>query len=368
MKILLFSDLHLDAAFVWAGAEAARNRRRELQTVLDRIVDLAHESGVDAVLCGGDLYEHERFTPDTVEYVRSRFEKLQPIPVYIAPGNHDWMGPGSLYAQAAFSNNVHVFESDRLSAERLADGVTLWGAAHCAPANTDDFLTDFHTGRSGVNLALFHGSESALLHLQGSGKAAHAPFRADEIERAGIDHAFLGHYHSPRDDEGLTYPGNPDPLSFGEDGERGVVLAEVLPSGEVRRERRDVSVGRLHDVEVDVSGCSSAHDVIACVEGRLRGREGLARVTLSGTLERSVDLREDDIRTTGSFGSLRAVAVRFSPQLRIAYDYDALAAEPTVRGQFVRDVREAGLDPEEERAVLVTGLRALDGRDDLEAL
>ncbi len=49
--------------------------------------------------------------------------------------------------------------------------------------------------------------------------------------------------------------------------------------------------------------------------------------------------------------------------LSVAYDFDQLETEPTVRGQFVRDVRQAEeLDDETKRRVLVTGLRALDGR------
>ena len=50
-----------------------------------------------------------------------------------------------------------------------------------------------------------------------------------------------------------------------------------------------------------------------------------------------------------------------------AYDIEALRRERTVRGQFVRDVLAAAdLDDEQRRRVLVTGLRALDGRDDLD--
>jgi hypothetical protein len=45
-----------------------------------------------------------------------------------------------------------------------------------------------------------------------------------------------------------------------------------------------------------------------------------------------------------------------------------VAREPTVRGQFVRDVLAAGLPSDEQRRVVITGLRALDGRADLEVL
>jgi hypothetical protein len=50
----------------------------------------------------------------------------------------------------------------------------------------------------------------------------------------------------------------------------------------------------------------------------------------------------------------------------IAYDLARIEQELTVRGQFVRDVQASQLPPQERQRVIVTGLRALDGRADLE--
>jgi hypothetical protein len=92
---------------------------------------------------------------------------------------------------------------------------------------------------------------------------------------------------------------------------------------------------------------------------------GSARVTLIGDLDPNVELSLRELESER--GTLDALVVR-SDDVRIAYDFDRLGLEQTVLGQFVRDVREAGLDPETSRRVLVTGLRALHGRKDLEVL
>ena len=199
MRLLHFADLHLDTPFRWAPLEVARARRQGLRTTLTRICNLAIELRVDALCCGGDLFEQERFTPDTAEFLRSSFGQLSPLPVFLAPGNHDWFGPVSLYQQVGWPANVHVFTEDRLTPFEMADGLTIWGAAHRAPANTRGFLEGFRVDRSGVNLALFHGSERGELAFQGEGKVPHAPFRAEQIPLAGLDHALLGHFHVPRD-------------------------------------------------------------------------------------------------------------------------------------------------------------------------
>jgi DNA repair exonuclease SbcCD nuclease subunit len=244
MKVVHFADLHLEAAFAWMGTrdvESPRRRRHGLRQTLKRIVQLTVEEHADALLCGGDLYEHERFTPDTVEFVRSVFGELHPIRVYVAPGNHDWLGPESLYRQATWTPNVHVFSNDRLEPITLSDGLTLWGGAHVVPANSDNFLDRFTVNRGGVHIALFHGTDQSAFYQQGSGKVPHAPFRPEQITDSGLHHAFLGHFHRPMDRPTYTYPGNPDPLSFGEDGNRGAVVATIHADGRVDRVRHRVA-------------------------------------------------------------------------------------------------------------------------------
>ncbi len=368
MRLLLFADLHLDTPFTWAGRDVANARRRALHETLRRLCTLAEQQEVDAVLCAGDLYEHERFTPDTRRFVRDMFARLHPLPVLLAPGNHDWYGEESLYRQADWTDNVHIFTDAHLTPVELAPGCTLWGAAHRAPANTDGFLDGgFHVDRGGVNLALFHGSEISELSWQEDGKTPHAPFRANQIPVAGLDHAFCGHFHTPKDAPWHTYPGNPDPLAFGETGDRGAVVAEVAGDGGVSRTRHDVGVSEVHDCMVDLTGVTHSGGVRERVAAELKGLEGVVRLTLAGEIEPDVDVRVSDLDS--GWDTVQGVVVRLG-DLRVAHDLDALRAEKSVRGEFVRRVQDdPSLDDEIRWRVLHTGLRALTGRcDDLEAV
>jgi DNA repair exonuclease SbcCD nuclease subunit len=362
MRFLHFADLHLDAPFAWARPETARLRRRNRRETLTRILALADEEGVDAVLCAGDLFEHERFTPDTVAFLRETFARTD-RPIYLAPGNHDWYSARSPYALVEWSPNVHIFTEASLSPVPLADGLTLWGAAHRAPANTDPFFAGFVPDRGGIHLALAHASERGLLGWQEEGKQPHAPFDAAELETAGISHAFLGHYHVPRDEERYTYPGNPDPLEFGERGERGVVLATVAADGGIQRERRSVAVSEVHDIEVAVEGAAHSDDLAIALSTAIGQLHGCVRATLSGEVAPAVqvDLRE----LSGLGGHLDGLALRVG-RLSVGYNLEEIAAEATIRGQFARDAAAEIPDPELRRRVVLSGLRALEGRDDLE--
>ena len=362
MKLLHFADLHLDAPFAWARPETARLRRATRRETLRRIVALAEEERVDAILCAGDLFEHDRVTPDTVAFLQSTFARTDRR-VILAPGNHDWLSAQSPYALVDWSPNVAVFRQARLTSLELADGLTLWGAAHRAPANTDGFFAGFRPDRGGIHLALAHASERSLLGWQEPGKQPHAPFDAGEIAAANISHAFLGHYHLPRDAERHTYPGNPDPLEFGEEGERGAVIATVQPDGSVTRDRRSVAVSQVHDVTVTIDGAQHATDVAGAVGAAISALAGCVRVTLEGELAPGASLDVSELQRLGEH--LDGLVIR-AGNVSVGHDVEAIAAESTVRGQFVRDAMAGVEDPEERRRVVLTGLRALEGRSDLE--
>ncbi|MGE3268383.1 MAG: exonuclease SbcCD subunit D [Chloroflexota bacterium] len=367
VKLVFFADLHLDAPFAWLGESqlASRRRRQALRDTLRNITRLTQVIHADALLCGGDLFEQARFTPDTVGFLVRTFEEIEPIQVFLAPGNHDWYGPESPYRQAQWSANVHVFTEDHLSPVPLKGGVTLWGAAHRAPARTPGFLDEFRVDRPGVHLALFHGSERGSFPQDEANHELHAPFIAAQIEAAGLHHALVGHYHRPRDAERYTYPGNPDFLTFGEDGERGAVVLNVESDGHIERNRHRIGVTEAHDLRLSVSGCTSQQEVRDRLTALLDNLTGVARVTVEGELDPRVDLHVNDLLEVSHW--LEGLQVRLGT-LHPAYDLESIVDEPTVRGQFVRDVQDAELDEDDRRRVLLVGLRALEGRGDLEPL
>ena len=362
MKFVLFSDLHLDSPFQWVPPAIGRKLRSGLRTTLERIVDLARQRRADAILCAGDLYEQQSFTPDTAEFLRAIFSAAEPIRVFIAPGNHDWYGPEALYSKVSWSENVHLFTESHLVPIQLSEDLMLWGAAHRAPANTSDFLAGTYVDGLSTNIALFHGSESSFLTAQGEGKAPHAPFYESEIERSGFRHAFVGHYHHPRDTAWLTYAGSPQPLAFGEGAGRAVLIE--VDGNEIYRERIDVASIAFHDLTVNVSGAVSMTEILQRTHSAVAGLHGVARLTLTGSLGTSVDLVVDDIK--GIVCELDAPPVVRVWDLQADYDFGTIAQEQTVRGQFVRDVQASELPTHEKQRVLQVGLRALDGRGDLE--
>lgn len=368
MKLLVFADLHLDTTFRWLKnkPEIARELRNRLRRTLTDIIKLAQEKQVDAVLCAGDLYEQEHFTPDTARFVSSTLNEAGPIRIYLAPGNHDWLAPDSIYQTTSWGSYVHLFTENRFCPVELETGLLLWGYAHTRPTQTVNPLEGFRVKGEGTHIGLFHGSENRLSTRLMYESNSYAPFDSEDINRAGLAHAFVGHYHNPIDETLFTYPGNPHPLNFGEgqSSQRGPILVEIDSKGIISRERIDVASTIFRDVSIDVTGAESSQDVRDIVSHELhRLKNGIVRVFLTGDISPEIDLHITDLNGVG--GHLDVCTFRLD-RLRVAYDIEKIKQESTVRGTFCQQVLSSDLEEEEKHRILVTGLRALEGRTDLD--
>lgn len=369
MKLLAFSDVHLDSKFGWANRHVARRQRQRLREGVTWAFEQAQAEGAAAVLIGGDLFEHDLVSPDTVAFLRRTFGRAG-LQVFAAPGNHDPASKESPYRRVDWPDNVHVFRETRFTSRRLDDGVTLWGAAHRKPVDTPGFFDDgFRVegssehgstdgGSEGVHIAVFHGEERNAAF---QGRHRHAPFDSDQIAAAGFDHAVVGHSHNRADRPTWTRLGALEQLAFNS-AYGGPVLLEV-ENGEVTRRRLDPRPPSLHSLSVDLTEAETADEARERVARALADLAGAARVRLTGEPE-NLHLHTDDF-AGGTFDrpdDIDQVLVDTSG-LTPPYDLEQIEKEPTVRGMFVQRVRRAELDEETERLVLLAGLRALDDRD-----
>ena len=115
LKILHAADFHLDSPFSGLTADQAAQRRRELRQLPARLARLVREEGADLVLLPGDLFDGERVYPETVDALARALGDMA-VPVFIAPGNHDYLSPQSPYARDIWPGNVHIFTAPALEA------------------------------------------------------------------------------------------------------------------------------------------------------------------------------------------------------------------------------------------------------------
>lgn len=342
----------------------ASSRRQELRAALRRILDLAVEHTVDVVTIAGDLYEQDRCTMDTANFLRGQFERIAPIPVLIAPGNHDPWVPYALYRQVNWPPNVVIFKESALFPYPVG-GVTIWGAAHYSPSCRENLISGTKVPSQGTHLLLLHASDTTGIP---SAKAAYCPISPNDVVDCGFTLALLGHYHgarlSPTESPLMCYPGSPEPLGFDEAGQHYVLLVEV--EGE---DVKPTLLGIDHRVyqilSVDVSSAVTREDVRDTVR-RLSQEQGLeqafVRLRLTGMLHPEVEIDSEILLPELSeFFAFLDVRNETYP----AYDLEALKEDLTVKGAFVRKM-VAFLDQgdasqkETAREALYLALQALD--------
>ncbi len=356
------ADFHLDSAFGALTARQAAARRRESRETAFRLANYVNGHGIGLVLLAGDLFDSGSAFRETGEQLAQALGQMQ-AKVFIAPGNHDWIGPGSPWLTVNWPENVHIFRENAMTAVDLPEwNLTVHGAAFTGPEQAAGLLTGFAAPEDGrVHIGLLHGEIDPA-------EARYDPIRREEIAASGLHYLALGHIHKRAEPVTLgktlcAWPGCPEGRGFDELGEKGFYQGTVEDSGRVSLSFVPFARRRYEILEVDVTG----RDPRAAVEAALPAdtAQHLYRIVLTGeTGEGGLD--------TGALETAladRFYALELRDRTRMAEDIWARAEEDSLRGLFLRELRAkwnaARTEAERETVTRAArfGLAALDHRD-----
>ena len=357
--ILHAADLHLDAPFSALPTGQAAARRAEQRTLLDRLADTVRDRGAELVLLSGDLLDGGETHYETIQALARALGRIA-VPVFLAPGNHDWFHPRSPYAAPIWPDNVHIFRTEEMSAVPLPElGCVVHGAAFVSPFRDSDPLARFSAPADGlIHLGVLHGDMG--------GRSRYAPISPDHAAGSGLRYLALGHVHTCT---GLcragqtwwAYPGCPEGRGFDETGDKGALLL-TLDEAAVQAEFIPLALRRYEILTVDVTGADPAAALLAALP---RGQErDLFRIILTGETD-GVDLAALSALAAPSFYGLS-----LRDRTRPARDLWARMGEDTLTGLFLRAMRaraEAAGDPEERGRLELAarfGLAALENGED----
>lgn len=368
------SDIHLDTSFSGSGfpSRLGDRKREAIRGTFRRIIEDACQDKADLVLIAGDLFESERVTQDTVEFLKQQFEALRPVRAFIAPGNHDPFIPGSPYKEESWPDNVHIFNTEEfrsVAIPELGVCVTGFGFEH---SNLEERLFRELPVLSNeyFNIVVSHGSDIGRIP---AGKSKHGPFTIEDIAGKNIHYCALGHYHQQHrlsntiDDTPVWYSGIPEGRGWDEPGSCGYLFGEFA-DGNLHVENRTCNQYALTTLVIDCDSFSTREQILDAVLSKrntLFDSSTILRVQLAGALDPKLDLSisELDERLAGE-----ALYIQWDDSTHPALDFDSLAVEKTLRGKFVRNMNDriAAVSDEEkvrlERARLY-GVQALSGHE-----
>lgn len=374
IRFIHTADIHLDTSLSSAGfpSRLGSRKREAIRGTFRRILEDARNRNVDLVLIAGDLFEHERVTPDTVEFLKQQFEDLSPIPIFITPGNHDPYIHGSPYLEELWPANVTIFQDEAFRFIELSHlGVRIAGFGfNRTHLDSHVFLELPALDADLFNIVIAHGSDIDRIP---TGKSRHGPFVIEEIAGKNVRYCALGHYHqqhqvlNPIDLTQCWYSGIPEGRGWDEVGKCGYLLGEIAEEG-VHVEACVCNQYPLQTIEIDCGGFSSREQVVDAIlqqKGTLFDSDTILRIRLCGTTDPRLDLLvpEMEERLAGA-----AFHLTWEDQTEPEIDFEAMAKERTLRGRVVRNLnsRIAAAKGDDkimlERARLY-GVQALLGRE-----
>lgn len=360
ISFLHAADLHLDAPFSALTPEQAAARRQEQRALLHELAEAANNHSCDAVFLSGDLFDSGSVCDDTLLALTRALASVH-APVFISPGNHDCLLPGSAYLTQPWPENVHIFSSSHIEAVEVPEKrLRVYGAGF-SERYAPSLMDGFHAPADGfTNVMVLHGDT-----LQ-----AASPYNAitpAQIEASALSYLALGHIHQASGllragATGYAWPGCAMGRGFDELGQKGVYLGQLSPD-EVTLEFLPLS-GRRYEILRVEAGQDALRAVIDALPEHTQA--DIYRIILTGEAE------PPQLRTLQAALEPRFYALSLRDETRPRRSLWQGAEEDTLRGLYLQALRQAYDEATDEPARRVIalaarlGAAAMDGREDAE--
>ena len=225
LKLLHTADWHLGRRFPSFDEPDRPKLSRARLDAVRKLLGLAEQNDVDAMLCAGDVFDDPN--PEQVWWEgllgclaeRSWRER----PLFLLPGNHDPLMPGSIWAagsplRSALPDWVHVIDRPGYTYE-LGDEAVLYASPCTSQAGSADLAMSLPRREAGderIRIGMAHGRT-----FRAEGYQTNFPIDPEAARKRGFDYLALGDEHAfqrvpPDDFPPTVYPGAPEPMTFGE--------------------------------------------------------------------------------------------------------------------------------------------------------
>jgi DNA repair exonuclease SbcCD nuclease subunit len=360
LRILCTGDIHLGRNPTRIPIDRVPDQTPySTRAIWERIVALAIEEQVDALLISGDLVDHDNRFFEALGPVEAGIDRLADagIPVVAVAGNHDYDVLPALADR--YGERFRL-----LGRNQRWDRFTLRDADGRARLHIDgwSFASEHVTHDPLLTYALDRVSDApviGLLHTDvDQTSSRYAPTRLADLTASPVVAWLIGHVHAPslRGGNGVPpvlYPGSPAPLDPGEPGVHGVWFLEIEPGESARFTFQSIAPLRYANISIDLSGVADANEAGTRIFDKLRAdaesintRYTLYRIGLTGRTSLGPERH-------GKFNDIRAQHTdRWSIEqlldlTRPEIDLDALALESSPPGAIARLLRSLQL-PEHE--------------------
>lgn len=230
IKILHSADWHIDSPIQGRSPEQTSLLRQALLQIPGQVAALCHRENCDLMLLSGDLFDGA-YTQAGYRAVYDALEEAK-VPVFVAPGNHDPVIPGSPWLTEVWPENVHIFKHAALESVALPGlDCRVYGfgfeSMEC-PGLLENFQADC---QETYTLGVFHGDATQTT-------SPYCPITALQVERSKLSYMALGHIHKGdsfrRGNTLCAWPGCGMGRGYDEQGEKCALIVTIEDTASIR--------------------------------------------------------------------------------------------------------------------------------------
>lgn len=352
IKILHSADWHLDSPMQGRSPEQTQLLRRALLEIPRKIGAICQAEKCDMMLLSGDLFDGN-YTRDSYLALRSMLEQIK-IPVFITPGNHDYIAPNSPWLVEVWPENVRIFTHAAIESAAVPSlDCRVYGAGFTA-MDCPGLLESFRAEQTeAYAIGILHGDPTQTA-------SPYCPITGAQVRESELDYLALGHIHkSDSFREGKTlcaWPGCPMGRGYDEQGQKGVLIVTV--NDETSSRFIPLDTPKFYDLEVTVSGDPAA-DLTSLLPPV--GNEDFYRITFTGTSE-PIDIAA----LTAAFARFPNLELRDRTTLPV--DIWSAVGEDSFEGMYFKLLRDFMENQDEETKRRITlaaeiSRKLLDGQE-----
>ncbi len=348
MKIIHCADLHLDSKMQSnLSPDKARLRKNEILGTFADMLRFAKQSGAEAIIIAGDMFDTGRISAKTRDFVKSKIEAYADIKFLVLTGNHD----ENNFLTEDTPDNVFIFSKENNSVRYgnivITGLMQDWGGIYQSLSlHPED-----------INIVVMHGQEARIEEKE----TVCLPL----LQNKNIDYLALGHIHSYKcqklDFRGeYCYCGCLEGRGFDECGDKGFVLLNI--EDKIEHEFIKFAKRSIFEIQVPLDGLNSLSQIENAVNDAIKNisEDSLVKVILTGGISEGINTDTDYLL---SRLSEKFFFAKISDKTRLYISPEEYLNDVSLKGEFIRLVMKAKLSDEEKNSIILTGLRALRGEE-----
>ncbi len=358
MKIIHCADIHADSKMgTHYSKKQSDERKDEIIDSFYRMVQYANENNVRAIIIAGDLFDsketQQKRLKQRIGYI---IEQNPEIDFLYLRGNHD-------------EDVQFLFDKDVPNLKRFSkhkwnkysyENVDIYGHEFGKTISTNTY-NELTVESTHVNILVMHGQIAEYTAKDGAPVIALPRFK-----NKNIDYIALGHIHDYKEDKldqrcTWCYSGCLEGRGFDECDDKGFVVLDIqdnkIQSTFIPNAKR-----KIHDVNINISGLLTYDEIIKTIKSNISeiSEDDIVEINLTGDVSEDAEI-ETDSYTSALSPNFYLLRIKDKTETKI--DYEKYEKDVSLKGEFIRLVKEQNDLSEEEKAkIIMTGIKALAGR------